>query len=306
MRLRSSDKAFAVEAANAILAWEHANGTLPGIKDQRARDCLVGQFVASDRVRRFIEHYRCSPKLTKRQMDPDKGVFNPYAAAVLHHRKGDLDEALWLVFLATHFGHHPKAGWRYTERVYGRLGNGRWNWASVSSNVGEFRHWLVANAESVKGSGPNGFGNHRKRESLSDAGTGTVVQSYVSWVGPDRGHEAAFAELAGLSAETDPDVFEELYQSMTAVHRFGRLARFDYLTTASRLGLTAATAGRAYLPESTGPLAGARLLFGIGKPSEVEAVVVEFGNFIGISFGVLEDAICNWQKSPYEFKHFRG
>ena len=238
-------------------------------------------------------------------MDPNSGKFNPFAAAVLHHRKGNLDEAMWIVFLATHFGHHPRAKWRYTERVYGRLGNGRWSWQSVASCVDGFRQWLAANTVSVKGTGSNGFGNHRKRESLSDAGTGTVVQSYVSWVGPSRSHDAAFAELAGSAVETAAKVFDELYRSMKAVHRFGRLARFDYLTTSSRLGLTAAVAGRAYLPESTGPLEGARLLFGIRNPSEIEEIVVEFGNSTDIPFAVLEDAICNWQKSPNTFKHFR-
>ena len=306
MRLRRSDKQFAHEVARAIVAWEDTRNPLPGLTDQRARDCLVGQLVASDRTRRFIEHYRYSIRLTERQMDPNSGVFDPFAAAVLHHRRGDLDEALWLSFLATHFGRHPEAGWRYTERVYGRLGEGRWDWRSVSTNVGRFRVWLSVNADLVKGTGRHGFGNHRKRESLSNAGTGQVVQSYVSWIDPGRSHEAKFAEIVGPSIETHAAEFENLYRSMTAVHRFGRLARFDYLSTASRLGLTTAVAGRAYLPGSTGPLEGARLLFGKTKPLVLEDAVIQFGKATGIPFAVIEDALCNWQKSPYQFKYFRG
>ena len=306
MRLRKSDRPFAKKASVAIHAWESANRPLPGLIDQRARDCLVGQLVSSDRTRRYIEHFHYSQKLTKRQMEPNSGKFNPFAAAVLLRREGDLDEALWIVFLATHFGLHRNARWRYTERVYGRLGYGRWSWQSVASDVDGFRQWLTANATLVKGTGSNGFGNHRKRESLSDSGTGAVVQSYVSWVGPSRSHKATFAALTGSTSETATEVFDNLYRSMKEVHRFGRLARFDYLTTASRLGLITAVAGRAYLPESTGPLEGARLLFGIRKSSEIEDIVVEFGNSTGIPFAVLEDAICNWQKSPTQFKHFRG
>ena len=93
---------------------------------------------------------------------------------------------------------------------------------------------------------------------------------------------------------------------MQVVKRFGRLGTFDYLSTASRLGLISAVAGRAYLPNSTGPLNGACLLFGISKPRELESLAVEFGFATNVSYGVLEDALCNWHKSPYRFMHFRG
>ena len=93
---------------------------------------------------------------------------------------------------------------------------------------------------------------------------------------------------------------------MDAVHRFGRLARFDYLTNSARLGLSTAVAGRPYLPEATGPLAGARLLFGQAPPQRLEEIAIEFGRVTSVPFAVLEDALCNWQKSPTVFKRFRG
>ena len=302
--MRSSDRPFALAVSTAIAAWEERRGALHGLGNPLARDCLIRQIVDSDRRRRYIEHFYERARLTERRTDPSGGFFNPYGAAVLHWRAGDSDEALWLVFLAVHFGWHPKARWRYAERIYGRLGHGHWNWASVATDTGAFRLWLAENVEAVKGAGPSGFGNHRKRESLSDAGTGEAVESYVKWIDPSRGHAAAFAAITDAASGNPPGEFELLYEAMRKVHRFGRLARFDYLTTASRLGLMTAVAGRPYLPESTGPLAGARLLFGEATPSRLEEQAIKFGDATVLPFAVLEDALCNWQKSPHAFKRF--
>ena len=302
--MRPSDHVFASALNSGVDIWIETHGPLPGLNSLARRDALIHQLVDSDRRRRFIEHYRGSARLTPRQAQPGTGVFDPYAAAVLAHRAGDLDDALWLVFLATHFGRHPVSRWRYTEHVYGRLGQGRWDWSTTSSDVPAFSAWLASNADAVKGARPNGFGNHRKRESIGV--TGAVVDSYVKWIVPHGGHGDA-VEFITASAGGDPaDEFELLYESMAAVFRFGRLARLDYLTTAHRLGLISAVAGRPYLPDATRPLDGARLLFGVTQPTVVEEVAIDFGRVVGVGFAVLEDAICNWQKTPDTFTRFRG
>ena len=306
MKLRQGDELFVGQLTAAVAVWEQQHEQLPGLRKPKTRDCFIRQLLSSDRSRRYIEHFRNSPRLTMRQCDPNGGVFDPYAAAVLQDRDGNFDEAMWLVFLSVHFGRHSRTKWKYICHIYGRLGNGRWDWPSVSSDVGAFRNWLSQNVESIRASGPGGFANHRKRESLEDSGTGEVIASYVDWVGPERGHEAAFAQITGSAVLNPAAEFESLFQSMSVVYRFGRLARFDYLTTASRLGLTSAMAGRAYLPGSTGPLYGARLLFGEATPNELEMKTIDFAGAMDISFAILEDALCNWQKSPNEFIPFRG
>ena len=302
--MREKDQQYATAVSGAISGWEIEHGALPGLVAPEARDCLVMQLVDSNRRRLYVEHFCTSQRLNERRADPHSGYFNPYPAAVLNMRHGDLDEALWLVFLAIHFGKHRRARWRYVENIYGRLGHGRWDWTSVATDTSSFRLWLSDNLEMVRGTPPNGFGNHRKRESLSDSGTGEAVESYVNWIGQFRGHAVAIADATAGAQGNPVEEFESLYQEMKAVHRFGRLARFDYLTTASRLGLVTAIAGRPYLPESTGPLAGARLLFGAATPRALEETAIEFGSYTEIPFAVLEDAICNWQKSPDEFKRF--
>lgn len=304
--MRPSDQPFVAAVARSLEEWESNHGRLPGLVQLTARDCFIRQLVDSDRRRRYLEHFKDSTRLNERQADPASGVFNPFAAAVWHGRSEDLNEALWLVFLAVHFGLHPTARWRYVERVYGGLDSGRWDWTTVAAETDGFRSWLSANIKSIKGIGPNGFGNHRKYESLTDSGTGKVVESYIRWIGPEREHTAAFASITRGSNLTPEEQFDSLYNSMRVVLRFGRLARFDYLTTASRLGLISAVAGRPYLPGSTGPLDGARILFGEPETSRVEEIATEFGKASSIDFAVLEDALCNWQKNPDLFKRFRA
>jgi hypothetical protein len=38
----------------------------------------------------------------------------------------------------------------------------------------------------------------------------------------------------------------------------------------------------------------------------LEEWLVQLGAGLGVGMQVLEDALCNWQKSPVQFKRFRG
>lgn len=118
-------------------------------------------------------------------------------------------------------------------------------------------------------------------------------------------------EVHTIVGQHPRDAFGYLYSSMTSVRRFGRLAKFDYLTMLDKLGLAPIEAGSAYLAEATGPLRGARLLFA-GSPDarvngrSLDDQLVRLDEFLGVGMQALEDAICNWQKSPGKFISFRG
>ena len=118
----------------------------------------------------------------------------------------------------------------------------------MSADVTGFRDWLDAHRQDLADpSRPHGFGNHRKYESLAGwtaAGTGSVVASYVAWVGDPPQHSIRFG-AALAAADSDPHAaFDRLYQSMATVHRFGRLGRFDYLTMIGRIRLADIQAGQ--------------------------------------------------------------
>ena len=81
-----------------------------------------------------------------------------------------------------------------------------------------------------------------------------------------------------------------------------------------KLGLAPIEPDSAYLKNSTGPLAGAKLLFGGNKtaslrPDNLEECLVDLEAHLDLGpFGmqVLEDGLCNWQKSPKSFMPFRA
>jgi hypothetical protein len=281
---------------------------LPGIADPVARDTLAMQMVASLRRLDYSEAIR-TRDISLDRADPNSRFFDPERAAVLHHRAGRIDEAFWLVFLSIHFGKHLTHGWQRLQDVYSGLGGQTWTWARVSANPAVFRAWLLAHQDQIRG----GFGSHRKRESVrADVGGGTaaVVESYVSWVGPNHSHAALMASLTQAGGNSPESIFDHCYRSMN-VARFGRLGRFDYFCLLGRLGFAQISPGRAYLQGATGPLRGARLLFGgaVHAPiswATLEDWILDLDAVLGVGMQVMEDSLCNWQKSPAQFVHFRG
>ena len=310
------DKARARELTRAITRYQTTAGTLPGLAGSGRLDALVAQFIDSLRRIEFA-HYIRDAQHDPARIDPASDMFDPLRAAVLRNRRGENDEAWWLVFLGTHFGKHNVDGWRLARDVYGRLGQGgRWDWSSISSNPSPFHVWLGSNEAALKGGDgvSRRFSNHRKFESLkasSANGTAHTFASYVAWVAPPRTHADVVRELHRTVGQSPQKVFAALYESMNAVQRFGRLGKFDFLAMLGKLGIAPISPGSAFLNGATGPLAGARLLFGGAcnaslSARELEARLVEFGQGTGLGPQVLEDAICNWQKSPNAYFRFRG
>lgn len=299
-------QAEADRLAAALSTYAQRHRPLPGVAPPGARDALVAQMVSSQRR---LDHTRillCRGQ-DPRRADPNDPMFDPERAAVVHLRAGRLDEAVWLIFLATHFGRHLRDGWRMLADVYSGLGKATWTWDRVSRDPAAFRAWLTRNADRIGGA----FGNHRKYESLNGdraSGTGAVVESYIAWVGRDHGaHIARLVREAG----NDPNsIFDHFYRNMT-VARFGRLGKFDFLCLLGRLGLAPIAPGSPYLSGATGPRRGARLLFGgqTDAPLHVRDLEVwarELDDMLGVGMQVMEDSLCNWQKSPTRFVHFRG
>lgn len=288
---------------------------LPGVRPQENLAALVEQIISSLRRIEYVHVIR-DRYHDPRRMDPRSDLFDPLKAAILHNRAGHFDEAFWLVFLAIHFGKHAKDGWRLVRDVYGRFGdNGVWDWNTVSSDPCAFRTWLEANANRLTTDGIfRRFGNHRKYESLvppSGEGTADAVASYVTWIGPPRTHQQMIRDAHMVVGQHPEATFDYLYRSMSAVKRFGRLARFDYLTMLGKLGLAPIVPGSAYLGAATGPLSGARLLFGGHRNVKLSARILdgylrELDNELSVGMQVLEDSLCNWQKSPSKFVYFRG
>jgi Alpha-glutamyl/putrescinyl thymine pyrophosphorylase clade 3 len=250
--------------------------------------------------------------IKSRDISPDRGnpnsdLFEPERAAAHLARNGQIDEATWLMFLATHFGQHGRHGWRMLRDVYSGLGSGKWTWNRISNNPQQFRAWLQQNWQQIGGA----FGNHRKYETLNPAsnnGTASVVESFVQCFTPSP--SGWFAAIVRSSGNNPHTVFDTAYDNLT-IARFGRLAKFDFLALLGRLDLAPVAPGSAYLSGATGPLRGARLLVdgnanSNSKAKDLDAILQQLDGLLGVGMQVMEDSICNWQKSPRRFVHFRG
>lgn len=309
--MRPGDQKDAAALQDALTAFDGRVHALPGIKSPNRRQALIEQMIESVRRVRYIGVLK-DRKISAACADPRNDCFDPLKAAILHQHNGDTDEAFWLVFMFVHFGKHARGGWRYIREIYGRFGEGGlWDWASTSADVDSFRDWLHVHTEKLRRTNaPGGFGNHRKYESLdaqSDNGTGAVVESYVKWVAPPRTHAVLIADTLKQAGNDPSKAFACLYGSMDALKRFGRTARFDYLTMVGKLGLAKIAPGSPYMVGATGPLKGAALLFKVaGPPTRLDDLTRELGNYLGLGMQVMEDSLCNWQKSPTKFKPFRG
>lgn len=313
--MRPKDVAFASQLDVSLLSFSSRHRALPGIAGTARRQSFVEQFVESTRRIKYIS-VLCEQELSASRANPLLDGFDPIKAAILRMREGRIEEAFWLVFLSVHFGKHRRDGWRLARDIYGALGRrSPWEWAETSADPEAFREWLETNETRLKGDGVSRhFGNHRKYQSLdarTAAGTGAAFETYVRWVGPPRTHKSLFGEAHQKCSKDPKATFDHLYNSMTAVASFGRTAKFDYLTMIGKIGLAPIEPGSAYLEGATGPLLGARLLFG-GRPDSVisrttlDKHLVELGAHLGVGMQVLEDSLCNWQKSPERFKRFRG
>src|SRR6185437_3188200 len=264
--VRPEDKDLAERLQAGLSSFDSQCRAIPGVKSSANRDVFVEQLIESLRRIKYISVID-SRKLSHSCLDPSSNAFDPIKAAVIRRREGRTDEAFWLVFLSVHFGKHRLDGWRLTQDIYGRLGEGvPWDWAETSAHPQRFRQWLADHQSRLKGDGiTRRFGNHRKYQSLDahkPVGTGAAFEGYIEWVGPHHIHQELFEKSLRRCGHDPKVAFDDLYRSMDVVVSFGRTARFDYLTMVGKLGLAPIEPGSTYMLGATGPLLGARLLFG--------------------------------------------
>ncbi len=310
--IRPGDRALARCLDDKLDTFHHTTRNLPGIQPPERSEAFLAQVVESVRRVRYVATIK-ERDISERRAEPNDELFDPLKAAILFQRQGELDEAFWMVFYFVHFGKHRLSGWRYARRVYGCLGDmhHRWDWATTSADPEAFRAWLHIHQQQIKVPGkPGGFGNHRKYQSLdaySPSGTGAAFDTYVQWVGPPRTHRHLIDQALARAKWNPRGAFRNLYYDMNSVASFGRTARFDYLAMLAKLNLAAIEPDSTYLQSSTGPLEGARQLFGHHHSiAQLDQWLIELETQLGVGMQVLEDALCNWQKSPDAFIPFRG
>lgn len=284
---------------------------LPGIVALDSRSALVAQMIESVRRIDYVSAIANRSISESRKNPKNAEMFDPLRAAILYKKTGNIDEAFWLTFLFVHCGKHLSKGYGLLRMVYGAYNDEFvWTWERFSSQPQDFAIWLHQHLDDILRERKRfPFGNHRKYESINHLDS--VLKSYVDWVGPARSHVSMINQAAQHVGQNPKKLFDYLYKSMDAVERFGRTGKFDYLTMVGKLGLADIAPPSAYMIDATGPVRGARLLFGgdvkfnIAK-RDLDALSVQLDGTLGIGMQAIEDSLCNWQKSPNEFKAFRG
>lgn len=212
--------------------------------------------------------------------------------------ENDFTESVWRTFLWTHYGQdgYLRKDGRPTERESAEwllCGGGdipRWTYATVSQDEANFIRWLYENSVNLQ---ELRFGNHRKYESKAPDGIAGVVRSFLLMA--ENGLIQNLKNGAGGS--TPAEQFDRLFTALTRLKRFGRLGGFDFLILLNDLGLTTAEPGTCYLSGSTGPLWGARKIWGTKySTGGLDRKAAEFARSLNLPAAVVEDALCNWQK----------
>ncbi|BCT12474.1 MULTISPECIES: alpha-glutamyl/putrescinyl thymine pyrophosphorylase clade 3 protein [Enterobacteriaceae] len=291
---------------------------LNGLSSPACFDVLACQIIDSIRRIRYVETLALrTDYMTPLRKEPNSDIFDPLRAACLHLRDNNYDEACWLVFLATHFGKSNKTGWILCRDIYSGLGTQTWTWDTITDDFAAFEQWFASvSDELTANSGLRQYGNHRKYETKkyhSRRSIPAVFRSYIGFIGATHSHEARFAEAKSFSSSPE-SLFELLYSGLNAVISFGRTAKFDYLTMLKKTGLLDAEPGHAFLNGATGPLQGSRLLFSNSRTAgdTIDVLNEKLADLAAIipapylRMQVIEDALCNWQKSPDRYVYFGG
>ncbi|ASP32238.1 hypothetical protein [Labrenzia sp. VG12] len=310
MMNRIKDKSLHERLSLDIDSFDRNVTKLRAVNDKKIKDVLVLQLIDSIRRLEYLRLISIRGRSSE-LYTPGSGSFEPFSGAAAFQKAGRIDDAYWLVYLATHFGKHKDDGWNLTEDFYGQLGlGGVWDWATASEDPQAIGNWLEQVYPAIVREGRSRrFGNHRKFETLKPGpkGTGHAVATYIRWIMQYGSHAALISHAQRTAGQNPEEVFAFLYKELDNVAKLGRLGKFDLLCNLSNLQIAPIFPDRGYIGESTGPKLGAKLLFGERIDNKrLESECSKLAKHLRVSPQVIEDALCNWQKSKSRYELFRG
>lgn len=306
--MTASDKRIYKQIELSINSYQAENGNvLIGINNSTVKDVFIRQMTDSYKRVEYIRLIQVRD-ISEQRTHPNNPLFDPLKAAIWHNKNGNKNEAIWLVFLLTHFGESYSEGWNYTKSVYGKLDDEQyWSWDNIKYSMESFISWLDENNGTIKSSGK--FGNHRKFQSLSatkSIGTGATINSFLEFFSDSP---KDYIESIQNDIQIDREAFfDYLYKKIRKdIIGFGRLGAFDFLTMIGKMNIYPIEPGHPYLKGATGPLAGAKELYNILDETQLNSFLIDFGKYLNIPFAmqVLEDALCNWQKDIYNYTEYK-
>ncbi len=296
----------------AITAYENAHGKLAGLSTAARKETWLDQLISSLRRIEYMKRLKTA-RIDPARDNPHDTLFDPIRSAARLGKLGKRDEAVWMAFIATHFGKHVVDGWKLAANVLGSFGDGPvWDVVAYGNDWAAFDQMLIKNDATLADATLSGrFSNHRQYQSKKPTVISAVFRTYYDWQFRVGGFEQRLRDTNKRVGQNPTEVFDELYKSLNEVCGFGRLGKFDFLTMLSKLDLAPIEAGSAYIVGATGPLSGAKLLFYNSTDHPISAGklsprVDALDDYLQTGKQVIEDSLCNWQKSPDKYVYFRG
>lgn len=305
-------KDFGSQLEDRLAAFERVNGDLPGIRLTSRRETLIAQMISSLRRIEYVKEMQ-NRAVCAQRIDPHSSLFDPIKGASYLGRRGELDEAVWMTFIGTHFGKHRSDAWRLAANVMGSFGGGPvWTAEQFGRDKSAFLLMLQTHEVLLRDFRLSGrYSNHRQYQSKQPSHIYSTFDTFHDWL-RSWGDFRGLLQHVHTSCGQEPTVgFDVLYKLLDSVAGFGRLGKFDFLTMLSKIGLAPIEAGSVYLIGATGPFAGARLLFRNDRDYPITARALQpkvdsLDAFLLVGKQVIEDSLCNWQKSPDSYEYFRG
>ncbi len=214
----------------------------------------------------------------------------------------NIGSKVWYIYLATYFGKSNKSKWKLFYKAAFRKDEtlirveeilaSREQYYSHLSNID-----LFENAD---------YSNHRKFTKKSLVGEKGVINSMDY-----------FLDNLDDYSHAKPIDFNIIYNNALKIPNFGRLAAFDFTSSLCKCNLNVKDPISMYHHNSSGPLRALKDFLILADCKDLsKSAQIKLGDDllywffqhsdIEIVAQVLEDAICNWQKSPRHYQRYFG
>jgi hypothetical protein len=300
------------EIAASLIIYEKEKGNLIGLQNRAWRDTLIRQMISSLRRVAYVHAIR-DRSVSVSRLDPHHPLFDPLRGASFRNKRGQVDEAVWLAFIATHFGKHKTDGWKLAANVMGSFGSGQiWTAKAYGRKPKDFLAMLINQRDVLADMRQSGrYSNHRQYQSKAPERIAGTFRSFYKWQFSEGGFQQLMRKVHKAHGQNPVEAFDVLYRALDMVSGFGRLGKFDFLTMLEKLQIAPIAPGSTYLVGATGPLAGAKLLFFgdrefAASARELQPRLDQLDDYLRVGKQVIEDSLCNWQKRPGRYEYFQG
>jgi hypothetical protein len=175
-------KGRAEQLSASFARYEKEHGGLPGLKNSAWRETLIKQIISSLRRIAYVHAIR-DRDVSASRLNPHQVVFDPLKGASFLMKRGEHDEAVWLTFVATHFGKHKDDGWKLAANVFGSFGDGPiWTAKTYGRAPDRFREMLANHTADLSDMRRSGrYSNHRQYQSKAPDVIARTFRSFYDW-----------------------------------------------------------------------------------------------------------------------------